>query len=367
MKKKVLFVGSFLNKAKDGSVGGQMFACKSLVDSELSNEIEWILLDTTGNSVPPPPIYLRLFSAIKRVFKFINLLLFRSPSSVLIFSANGPSIYEKGLMIIIAKLLGKKTILAPRGGLLIDEIATSKFKRNYFKIVSSYCDFIICQGNFWKDYFNNLLVYDENNKLIVIPNWINFQDYQRFNEKKILANANEVSILFMGWLQIEKGVNDLFDAIIKLNIIGYKINIYFLGDGSQREILQNRVSRENNKTYLNFYFPGWVHGDEKLKYLSKADIFVLPSYAEGMPNSLMEAMASSVASISSNVGAVVDLIEDEVNGILFTPKDVEALSLAIQKLIINKELRDVFALRAAEKIFINHSLESAVAKFNSIL
>ena len=122
-----------MEKAKDGSVGGQMYACKSLIGSRLAEEIEWVLLDTTGKSVPPPPMYDRVFSAVLRIFKFIYLLLSRNPSSVLVFSANGPSIYEKGCIIIIAKLLRKNTIFAPRGGGLINEISDSRTKRFFSK------------------------------------------------------------------------------------------------------------------------------------------------------------------------------------------------------------------------------------------
>lgn len=366
MKKRVLFVGSFLDKAKDGSVGGQMYACKSLVGSELSNDVEWILLDTTGKSVPPPPIYSRLFSAIKRIFKFIYLLIFQSPSSVLIFSANGPSVYEKGFMIVIAKLLGKRTIFAPRGGPLIDEIASSKIKKNYFKIIVKYSDYVICQGAFWKDYFKGLLGDEVSEKLIVIPNWI---DYNLYKRKRMSSpiNTNAVNILFMGWMQVEKGVNDLFDALMKTDLEGYNVNMYFLGDGNQREILKERAILENKKQNLKFYFPGWVHGSEKFEYLNQSDIFVLPSYAEGMPNSLMEAMASGIASISTNVGAVSDLIDDQLNGIMFKPKDITALLNALQQLVTNKVQRDIFATRAEEKIYKNYSLNSAVISFKRIL
>jgi glycosyltransferase involved in cell wall biosynthesis len=367
VKKRVLFVGSFLDTAKDGSVGGQMFASKSLISSVLSNDVEWILLDSTGTSVPPPSIILRFIIAIRRIFKFIFLIIFRLPSSVLIFSANGPSVYEKGLMIIIAKILGKTTIFAPRGGPLITEIANSKLKKIYFKTVASFSDYIICQGVFWRDYFKELLDRDTSKKLIIIPNWINYQIYNQITKSKSEPIRNEVNILFMGWMQVEKGVNDLFDALLITDLDGYKINMYFLGDGNQKEILKSRAQNENNKPYLNFFFPGWVHGDEKLCFLKKADIFVLPSYAEGMPNSLMEAMASGVAAISTNVGAVADLIDDQVNGLLFNPKDIEALSIAIKQLVINKVQRDIFAERSSKKIFMNHSIENAIKILNRIL
>jgi len=366
-KKPVLFVGSFLEKAKDRSVGGQMYACKSLVGSSLSNYIDWIYLDTTGKSVPPPSMYSRLVSAIFRVFKFCYLLIFYSPSSVLIFSANGPSIYEKGFMITIAKLLGKRTIFAPRGGPLIDEIAASNFKKQYFKLIVKYSNYVICQGTFWKEYFNDLLNRNSPEKLVIIPNWIDVDFYMRLKNEGVQENLNEINILFMGWMQVEKGINDLFEALLVSEIKNYKVNMYFLGDGNQRELLTNRSILENKSTNLNFFFPGWIHGADKFAYLTKADIFVLPSYSEGMPNSLMEAMASGIACISTNVGAVSDLIDDQVNGIMYKPKDIKALTFAIEQLVGNREQRIIFGKKAAEKIYRNHSLESAVISFKRIL
>lgn len=366
-KKRVLFVGSFRNTAKDGSVGGQMYACKSLIGSSLSEEIEWILLDTTNKSVPPPPMFDRVFSAVKRIFKFIYLLLFCNPSSVLVFTANGPSVYEKGIMIIIAKLFRKNTIFAPRGGGLIEELKASDFKRKIFKLVTKYSNYIICQGVFWQKYFNGLLGRDYTQKLVIIPNWIDYQLYQYPKKNFCNKDANSVNILFMGWIQIEKGIHDLFDAILRIKKINKRINVYFLGDGNQRAILQKRAQTENNNTDIHFLFPGWVHGDEKLAFLHRADIFVLPSYAEGMPNSLIEAMATGIASISTNVGAVPDLIEHQVNGIMINPKDINALTDSLNQLLYNVELRDVLAAKAKEKIYRYHSLDSAVASFKRIL
>jgi glycosyltransferase involved in cell wall biosynthesis len=367
MKKKVLFVGSFLEMASDGSVGGQMYACKSLLKSRLSDEIDWLLLDSTGKSVPPPPIYERLFTSISRCFKFVYLLLFFSPSSVLIFSANGPSVYEKGCMIILAKLLGRNTVFAPRGGALIDEIANNKAKRFFFKLVAKCSNHIICQGVFWKVYFNSLLGVKFQKKLVVINNWIDYQLYQFPLKSLPIRNNEEVNILFMGWMQVEKGVHDLFDALLQLECGSKKINMYFLGDGDQREYLQIRAALESQNKQIQFYFPGWIYGSKKMTYLQLADIFVLPSYSEGMPNSLIEAMASGVAPISTNVGSVPELIDDHVNGFMFQPKDKSALTCALTHLIINPELRNIFAIKSKEKICRHHSLNCAVASFKKIL
>jgi glycosyltransferase involved in cell wall biosynthesis len=367
LKKKILFVGSFLEKANDGSVGGQMYACRSLLESTLSNEVNWILLDTTGKTVPPPSIYRRAFGALLRIFKFLYLLIIHGPSTILVFSASGASFYEKGLMIIFGKIFRTKTILAPRGGPLIDEISKSKVTRYYFKFVVSCCNYVICQGSFWKGYFSTLLNNNANSKLVIIPNWINSALYENLKEGIVKRSSNEINILFMGWIQEEKGVNDLFDALLRIDFEGHTVKVNFLGDGSEREKLKKRTASENYKNELCFHFPGWVHGKEKLEYLNKADIFVLPSYSEGMPNSLMEAMAAGIASISSNVGSVPDLIEHQENGILFNPKDINALSEAIKLLVSDQDKRDIFALKSKEKILQNHSINSAVDSFKRIL
>jgi glycosyltransferase involved in cell wall biosynthesis len=363
MRRKVLFVGSFKDKAKDGSVGGQMYASKSLISSTLSTHIEWILLDTTGESVPPPPVYIRMFYALKRVINFLFLLVFSKPDSVLIFSANTPSIYEKGLMAICASYLGIKVIFAPRGGPLDKEIERSKFLRNFVEYVFSRSNFVVCQGQYWKSFFSAILPKDEEYKFLVIPNWIDtdLYDLSSVNHHK----DDSINVLYMGWIQEDKGVTDIFRAVSQLTDINRKVNFYFLGDGPDRVELQNLANSGING--FNFFFPGWVHGEEKLSYLAKADIFVLASHSEGLPNSLMEAMVCGVSSLATNVGSVSDLIINNKTGILVEKQDVKSLALGLKKLILDDEFRLQVSIEAKKRIVENHSISNAVNKFKQIL
>ena len=82
---------------------------------------------------------------------------------------------------------------------------------------------------------------------------------------------------------------------------------------------------------------GWSH--EVDDYYAAADIFVLPSQREGMSNALLEAMASGLAVISTTVGAAEEMIEDGGRGLLVPPRDVEALRVALMRLLSNAELR----------------------------
>jgi len=361
-KKKVLFVGSFIEKAKDGSVGGQMYACKSLIASELSTEIDWILLDTTGESVPPPPVYIRMFFAIKRVFKFIYFLISKKPDSILIFTANTPSIFEKGFMAIIGSFFSNNIIIAPRGGPLDLEIENNKWVKKFVQLVFKRTSYVICQGGYWKSFFSKLVDESRIDKFIVVPNWIDNKNYDLSICE--LKNDNIFRILYTGWIQEDKGVHDIFSAIEKLSISNKKVEFIFLGDGPSRQYFIDFTN--SRKLPFMFSFPGWVHGQEKLTYLANADVFILASHSEGLPNSLMEAMLCGIASIATNVGSVSDLIINGETGILIEKKNIKQLTEGIQELIVNENLRNKYSVEGRKRILSNHSIQSATESFKKI-
>ena len=144
IKKKVLFVGSFKELGKDGTVGGQMFACKSLVSSEVSNDVEWILIDTTAKTNKQRNLLSRFLPALKRITKCVYHIVFSKIDIVMVFTSSGYSFLEKGLIIKIGFFFNKKTIIAPRSGFLINEVQTNiKFKKKVQKILSK-SNYIIC-------------------------------------------------------------------------------------------------------------------------------------------------------------------------------------------------------------------------------
>lgn len=361
---KVLFVGSFKDRAADGSVGGQMYACTSLINSKISESIEWILLDTTGKSVPPPGLFIRLLGAIRRLWIFVFTLIFNRPDRVLIFAANAASFYEKGIMALLSSLFGIKVIFGPRGGPVDKEIVQSKFFKAFATLVFRKSHFIVCQGQYWKLFFCSLLAKEEEEKFVVIPNWLDISAYEFDLVKK---NEDTLIVLFVGWIMKEKGVFDIFEASKILNKVRDKeVKFVFLGDGIAKDDL---VAMVEARVYKDAYFefPGWTYGNEKMNFLKTADVFVLPSYSEGMPNSLMEAMASGIASVSTEVGAVPDLIINGETGILTQPGDVNALAEALNVLLSDEVLREKLALNGKQRIIRNHSLGSAVDKFKKIL
>ena len=114
-------------------------------------------------------------------------------------------------------------------------------------------------------------------------------------------------------------------------------------------------------------FLGFVTEDEVIRELQDSDLFVLPSFVEGLPVSVMEAMAVGVPVISTNIAGTSELIEDGKSGLLVRPSDSEAIADAIIRMVNDYDFR----LRAAElgrrKVVDEFDLETECAKLNTFL
>lgn len=357
-KKNVFFIGSFKPSGKDGTVGGQMFACKSLVSSKLKEDINWILLDTTASTNLERSFYKRLYKGIYRVFKSIYIILFKDIDTVIAFCSSGYSFMEKGLIIKMAHFFGKKTILAPRSGHLISNIENDKKFRKRAKKIFDSCDYLICQGSFWMSYFSKEFSLPKD-KLIKISNWIDINAYQ-IKTKEI---RTPIKILFLGWIEKNKGIWDLLKVVKSLRDENFIID--FAGNGKEYDDFQAAVKSEQleNKIILH----GWVHGKAKFNLLKNSDIFILPSYKEGLPNALLEAMASKTAIIASKAGAIPDIIEHNENGYLIDAGNTDLLAHYLKKYLSNKELILKHAENALKTVKEKNSLSAVIPKFKKIL
>lgn len=356
-KKKVLFVGSFKELGGSGNVGGQMFACKSLIESSLSDKVDWTLVDSTADSNISNPLLYRILKAFKRILIVFYNLAFKKVDIALIFTSNGFSFLEKGTIALLAKLFGVKVILAPRSGFIIQDFENAGFMKLYITYVFKKVDFVICQGKKWQSYFSiNTGVSKE--KLIIVQNWINLDKYCLTNNPQGIVN-----ILFLGWVDKNKGIHELIESLVEVDKkYNYILNI--AGDGAAMKEIKPRIDELGLTNKIKIH--GWVTGMEKMSLLTVTDIFVLPSYYEGFPNALLEAMASGIACIATNVGSVADLISDKENGLVIRVKNVHSLSQALNILLSNPELRSKLGTNARKTSEINNSLESAVIKFSTL-
>jgi len=153
-------------------------------------------------------------------------------------------------------------------------------------------------------------------------------------------------ILFLGKLVEAKGVRTLLDAAEKLRDLGCSYRLLVGGNGGVQAFL-DEVARRGLAHTVEYL--GWVIGDDKVRLLANADIFVLPSHSEGFPVSIIEAMAFGVAIVSTNIPGVVDAVTHEQHGLLVPPRDDVALCDALFRLIENPAMRAKLAVAAQQR------------------
>jgi glycosyltransferase involved in cell wall biosynthesis len=356
-----IFVGSFRERAKDGSVGGQMYACRTLLHSPLSAYVSWIPLDSTMEALLPPSFARRLLLAAKRVVVFSWLMLRRKLDGVLIFTADGLSFAEKGLMVLLAHLCRKRVLLSPRSGFALDDLQKSCFMQWYIPFVLRRCERIICQSHYWKQVYQAISGLPES-RFAVVKSWIDTTPYAGLTAP---TEASPVVVLFMGWIVRNKGIFDLVEAVRRFRDDLHAARFVICGGGPELETLQQWIA--DLQLSSSFDFRGWVFGAEKFLVLQQATIFVLPSYREGVPNALLEAMAAGRAVVATRVGGIPDLIIDESMGRLVEAGDPEALGKALVELCHNPALRYALGAKAHEHILAHHDINQISYQFLDIL
>jgi len=147
-----------------------------------------------------------------------------------------------------------------------------------------------------------------------------------------------LTLLCLGRLVPAKGQVILLRSAAQLIAAGVRFHIFFIGDGQDAGKLKEEASRLGLESAVTFF--GSANQDLLVSFWKKADIFVLPSFAEGVPVSLMEAMSMEIPCISTTVGGISELIETGKEGILVPPSDPIALTEAIQRLANDPRLRD---------------------------
>ncbi len=205
-------------------------------------------------------------------------------------------------------------------------------------------------------------------KLALIFNGIGPIDFlgrdeaRKFFSEKVGRSISKETVLIGANAELikNKGLAYLIDAISRRNLYGdYRgfISIV-IGQGEDKDKLQEQINSLNLQNSL--YLAGFV--PDAKRYLKAFNIFVLPSLKEGLPYTIMEAMAAGLPVVATNVGGIPDLLEHKKTGLLIAPKDVRALAEAIQALIQNKKMREELGSEAQKTVETKFILRDMVVK-----
>jgi glycosyltransferase involved in cell wall biosynthesis len=181
-----------------------------------------------------------------------------------------------------------------------------------------------------------------------------------FNELvavKVPTELREPIVLYLGVLLPAKGLMDLVDAFAQLHASDPSARLVIGGTGPEQQALDKRVVELNLQDCVVFL--GWINVEQKASWLSRARVLALASHLEAQPMVLLEAMASGAVVVSTNVGGIPDLIENNVQGLLVPPHDVNAFSQALQSLWHDVPLRQRLSASAHQLVLKRHKADEA--------
>ena len=177
-------------------------------------------------------------------------------------------------------------------------------------------------------------------------------------------NPSPFEILFVGRLAPVKGPHILIAALDRLLRQSRPVRLRFAGDGPERAGLERNVAERGLNQHV--IFEGWQNADRVRALYQQSDIFALPSFAEGIPVVLMEAMAMEIPCVTTRITGILELIRDQVDGLLVTPSSDEELAAAIARLLDDSELRRRLGKSARQRILEDYDLHHNTAQLGSI-
>jgi glycosyltransferase involved in cell wall biosynthesis len=270
---------------------------------------------------------------------------------------NPKSIYREYLVFTLSKLFRKKVMVHLHGGKYLLEQPSNKLLTTIINRMYAGAEMIVCLSDLEKMSIEKAYHLKE---VKVLENTV---DDLYLNLTQTQKVSNKITVLFLGRLHESKGVNVLISAI-KTLMENKNNNLHFIFCGIGpllNNVLELEAAYPNNVSYQ-----GIVGGEEKNRMLRNAQVFVLPSlYGEGLPMSLIEAMAAGIVPVVTNDGSMKTIVTHGENGFIVDKNSVASLTAQLEALLANPENISTVANNAKTFISTRFSIKKYINALNN--
>jgi len=282
----------------------------------------------------------KIFYAIRAYILVTFKLIFKRGIAIVhIHTAADKSFIRKSIFVQLAKTFNKKVILHIHGSRFKDFYNESKNKKGILDILQK-TNKVVVLSESWKEWFIKIGI--DPQKIVVLNHLVDYPVIKEVNKE------NKVKILFMGEIGQRKGVFDIIE-VLNQNKDFFKDHIVLkIGGNKETTKLIKLINEYNLSDFVEF--EGWVSGDKKSDLLNWADIFVLPSFNEGLPIAILEAMSYGKAIISSPVGGIAEIVKNNKNGILVEPGNHKEIFNAISYFMTNNKKIEEYGKASIEMV-----------------
>lgn len=357
MNKKIVFFANYNSNDYKGGIVNilESYCDNASIFKRLGYDVAWFNPHIVYSKNRILSFFQKIFNLQREKKSVLKTIKENNPQILHIHSSRNYTLYKD---LIISKFIKKKTkttIVLSIHFADIDKILSSnnKIKKNEIKMLNSYVDNVICLSSQTSDDFKKILGADKVSLLYT------FHCFDNYILKPTMLASSKLELLFMGSIDKRKGVFDLIDSIRDNDNIHLSICGGFGNDLDANNRFKGIIASNKNIDYC-----GYLSGEEKEIAFEKADVFVLPSYGEGLPIVLLEAMAKGCAIISTNVGAIPEIVSSE-NGFVINPGSINELKNSINKLYEDRSLLFSMKKKNVEK-GRDYSIESNITQLTSI-
>jgi glycosyltransferase involved in cell wall biosynthesis len=274
-------------------------------------------------------------------------------SVVHINTSLNPRAYWRDLgYLFIAKLLRARVLYQVHGGKLPQQLFAGRpVLTRFLRWTLMLPDVVVLLAQVELDSYR-LFLPDQD--LVVLPNGIDCRPFARVPTVRS-RDDQPLRLVYIGRVAREKGLYETLQGLRLALDLGVDARLFVAGGGGEQERLRRYAQALGIGQRVLFVGP--VFGDDKVKLMSGADLMLLPSYAEGLPYALLEAMAAGIPVIATPVGAIPDVMIHRTHGYLVPPRDGRAIAEALVLLAGDREQLSWMSRACRRRIQAAYSIE----------
>ena len=168
-------------------------------------------------------------------------------------------------------------------------------------------------------------------------------------------SGHPLRLLYIGRVAREKGLYEAVQAMRVALELGVESRLVVAGRGPEEQRLRRYAQALGLAPRVTFV--GSLHGSDEVKLLRGSDVIILPSHADGLPHALLDGMAAGIPVISTNVGAIPDVVSDGIHGFLVPPRDCKAIAQALAVLASDRERLSWMSRACRRRVHAAYSID----------
>ena len=275
-------------------------------------------------------------------------------------SVNAKAYWRDLAYLMAAKLCGARVVLQNHGGSSLREFCGNRMFAAFVRASLKLPDAIVVLSRAELAEYRSMVGGDN---VLLLPNGIDCTPYLR-HSRPAADPAVPLKLIYVGRLAPGKGLTEILEASALLKRDNVPARLVIAGSGPDEQALKARARSLGIEAEVCFAGP--AYGERKLRLLAEADVLLLPSYSEGLPYALLEAMAAGAVPVVTRVGAIPDVVEEGVHGLFVPVGAAEPIARALAVLAADRARISRMSAACRRRVAAGYSIDRLAEQFAAL-